>query len=427
MSVTTVDGDAVVAEPVRYWTRQRKVGLGVAIAGVLAAVLFGALATSEPAKFTLAETTAGASFGLSGTVGAVLFGLIAAAAGAALLAPLDKRWFNVLLGVGIVGIVLSFLCWQISQSSSGLNVMPLGDVARSTLGLALPLILGSLAGVLCERSGVINVAIEGQFLMGAFGAAMFATVAASVWVGILAASVGGLIIASMLAVLSIRYLVDQVVLGIVLNVFALGLTGFLYEQIMTKDQTGFNQPSRVPSWDIPLLSDIPLLGPALFKANVFVYGALIFVAVVHIGLTRTRWGLRTRAVGEHPTAADTVGVKVLALRYRNVLVAGLIAGFGGAYFTLLSTTNFNKGMTNGAGFIALAALIFGRWSPIGALLASLFFGFTSALAFYLGAIGSPIPSQFLNMLPYLATIVAVAGLVGRVRAPAADGQPYVKG
>jgi ABC-type uncharacterized transport system permease subunit len=271
------------------------------------------------------------------------------------------------------------------------------------------------------------VAIEGQFLMGAFAAALVATLAASVWAGILAAAFGGLLIAAILAVLAIRYLVDQVVLGIVLNVFALGLTGFLYEQIMTKDQIGTNQPSRVPSWDIPWLSDIPLIGPILFKANVFVYGALLLVAVVHFGLTRTRWGLRTRAVGEHPTAADTVGVKVLGLRYRNVLLGGLIAGFGGAYFTLLSTTNFNKGMTNGAGFIALAALIFGRWNPIGALLASLFFGFSSALAFYLGAIGSPIPSQFLNMLPYVATIVAVAGLVGRVRPPAADGKPYVKG
>jgi len=422
----TVD-EVAVAEPVRFWTRQRKVGLGLAVAGALAALIFGALATDQQAKFTLAETTAGSSVGIGGTVGAVLFGLIAAGAGAALLAGVAGRWSAWLLGVGIVGAVVSFLCWQISQAPTGLNMMPLGDVARSSLLLALPLILGSLAGVLCERSGVINVAIEGQFLMGAFGAAMVATVAASVWAGIVAAAIGGLIIAAILAVLAIRYLVDQVVLGIVLNVFALGLTGFLYEQIMTKDQSGFNQPSRVPTWEIPFLSDIPLLGPVLFKANVFVYGALILVAAVHFGLTRTRWGLRTRAVGEHPTAADTVGVKVLGLRYRNVLVAGLVAGFGGAYFTLLSTTNFNKGMTNGAGFIALAALIFGRWSPIGALLASLFFGFTNAMAFYLGAIASPIPNQFLNMLPYLATIVAVAGLVGRVRAPAADGKPYVKG
>jgi general nucleoside transport system permease protein len=426
MTSVTVD-EFSVAEPVRFWTRERKVGLGLVVAGALAAIIFGALATDQEAKFTLAETTAGSAVGIPGKVGAVLFGLIAAGAGAALLAGVAGRWFAWLLGIGIVGTVVSFLCWQVSEAPTGLNVMPLGDVARSSLLLALPLILGSLGGVLCERSGVINVAIEGQFLMGAFAAALVATVAASVWAGIIAAAVGGLFIASLLAVLSIKYLVDQVVLGIVLNVFALGLTGFLYEQIMTKDQSGYNQPSRVPTWEIPFLSDIPLLGPVLFKANVFVYGALILAAVVHFGLTRTRWGLRTRAVGEHPTAADTVGVKVLGLRYRNVLAGGLVAGFGGAFFTLLSTTNFNKGMTSGAGFIALAALIFGRWSPIGALLASLFFGFSNALAFYLGAIASPIPNQFLNMLPYLATIVAVAGLVGRVRPPAADGKPYVKG
>ena len=427
VSTVTFDGSTAIAEPVRFWTRQRKVGAGFLIAGVIAAVLFGALATDMQVRITLAETTAGSAVGVPGTVGAILFGLIAAGAGSALLAPIRRSWFAWLVGVGIVAIVLSFLCWQISQSSTGLNVMPLGNVANSTVRLALPLILGSLAGVLCERSGVINVAIEGQFLMGAFAAALVATLAASVWAGIVAAAVGGLFIAAILAVFAIKYLVDQVVLGIVLNVFALGLTGFLYEQIMARNQSTYNQPSRVPSWNIPLLEDIPLLGPALFKANVFVFGALAAVVLVHVGLTRTRWGLRTRAVGEHPTAADTVGVSVLGLRYRNVLIGGLLAGFGGAYFTLLSTTNFNKGMTSGAGFIALAALIFGRWSPIGALLAALFFGFTSALAFYLGAIGSPIPSQFLNMLPYLATIIAVAGLVGRVRAPAADGKPYVKG
>src|SRR5690606_25527846 len=223
-----------------------------------------------------------------------------------------------------------------------------------------------LAGVLCERSGVINVAIEGQFLMGAFAAALVATLAASVWAGIVAAAVGGLFIAAILAVFAIKYLVDQVVLGIVLHVFALGLTGVRYEPIMARNQSTDGEPSRVPSWDIPLLEDIPVLGPALFKANVFVFGALAAVVLVHVGLTRPRWGLRTRAVGEHPTAADTVGVSVLGLRYRNVLIGGLLAGFGGAYFTLLSTTNFNKGMTSGAGFIALAALIFGRWSPIGA-------------------------------------------------------------
>jgi ABC-type uncharacterized transport system permease subunit len=427
MTTMTVDDVAVVAEPVRFWTRERKVGAGLVAAGCLAALVFGLLATGQDARFTLAETTGGSSVGINGTVGAILFGLVAVAIGAALITLQGKRWFGWLLAGGIVAVVVSFLCWQVSQAPTGLNVMPLGDVARSSLRLALPLILGALAGVLCERSGVINIAIEGQFLVGAFAAAMVATLAASVWAGIVAATLGGLLIAAILAVLSIRYLVDQVVLGIVLNVFALGLTGFLYEQLMAREQTRYNQPPLVSTWEVPGLADIPILGPTLFKANIFVYGALALVAIVQVGLFRTRWGLRTRSVGEHPTAADTVGVKVLGLRYRNVLLGGMVAGFGGAYFTLLSTTNFNKGMTSGAGFIALAALIFGRWSPVGSLLAALFFGFSSALAFYLGAIGSPIPSQFLNMLPYLATIVAVAGLVGRVRAPAADGRPYVKG
>jgi general nucleoside transport system permease protein len=178
---------------------------------------------------------------------------------------------------------------------------------------------------------------------------------------------------------------------------------------------------------VPVLSDIPLVGPVLFRANIFVYLALALVVLVYVGLFHTRWGLRTRAVGEHPAAADTVGIKVLGLRYLNVLLAGAIAGIGGAYFTLLATTNFNKGMTAGLGFIALATMIFGRWNPVGVLLAAVFFGFSRALAVYLGSIGSPIPSQFLNMLPYLATIAVVAGLVGRARPPAADGKPYIKG
>ena len=427
MTASTVDAAPVVVdEPVRYWTRQRKVGVGLAAVGLVAAVLFGALAKAQKAEFTLAETISGSAIGINGTVGAILFGAIAALAGGAMLVT-TRRAFNWLLALGIVAALISFLCWQLSQAPNNLNTIALGSVARSSVTLALPLVLGALAGVLCERSAVINVAIEGQFLMGAFAAAMFATLAGSVWVGILAAGVGGLIIGLLLAVLAIRFLVDQVVLGVVLNVFALGLTGFLYEQLMAKDQTRFNQPTFVPEWDIPGLSKIPLLGPALFKGNIFLYGAIVLVIVIHVGLFYTRWGLRTRAVGEHPAAADTLGVKVLALRYRNVLIGGVVAGFGGAYFTLLSTTNFNKNMTSGLGFVALAALIFGRWSPIGSMLAALFFGFCSALAVSLGSINSPIPSQFLNMLPYIATIVAVAGLVGRVRAPAADGTPYIKG
>ncbi|MFJ6195120.1 ABC transporter permease [Micromonospora sp. NPDC092111] len=426
MSTTAVPDVAVATVDEGFWTRNRKAGAVLLALGVLAAVLFGALATGQQARFTLSETEGGAALEINGTIGAILFGIVAAAAGGALLAGVPKRWFTLVLGVGLVAFVLSFLCWQVSAAPEGRNFMPMVNIVRGTFVLALPLIFGALAGVLCERSGVVNVAIEGQLLMGAFSGALFGSLTGSVWVGLVAAAIGGAFISLLLAVFAIRYLVDQVVMGVVLNLLAVGITGFLYERLMQTDAAKYNSAPRFSNWEIPLLSDIPLLGPALFRSNIFLYLGLLLVLVIHIALFRTRWGLRTRSVGEHPTAADTLGVKVLGLRYRNVLLAGVVAGIGGASYTL-ALYSFTKNMIGGKGFIALAALIFGRWSPTGALLAALFFGFADQLATYLGAIGSSIPSQFLAMLPYLATILAVAGLVGRVRAPAADGKPYIKG
>lgn len=424
MSVATVP-TAAPATPVRFWTRQRKVGTGLVAAGLIAAALFGALASHRPASFTTAETTAGTAISINGIAGAVGFGLLAAIAGGLLWLSALQRWLSWLLAAGIVAVVGSFLCWQLSQA--GQNVLPLGNVAATTVLFALPLIFGGLAGTIGERSGVINIAIEGQFIAGAFAAALVATLAASVWLGIVAAALGGVVIAALLAWLAIRFVVDQIVVGVVLIVFALGVTGFLFEQLMAPDQSRYNQPSQVPTWEVPGLSSVPLLGPTLFRANIFVYLALALVAVTYLALFHTRWGLRTRAVGEHPAAADTVGVAVNRLRFTNVLIAGAIAGVGGAYFTLLATSNFNKDLTAGLGFIALATMIFGRWHPVGVLFAALFFGFSRALGVYLGSINSPIPGQFLRMLPYLATIAVVAGLVGRARPPAADGKPYVKG
>jgi general nucleoside transport system permease protein len=426
MSTTAVPDVAVAPVDEGFWTRTRKVGLVLVALGLLATVLFGAFATGEQARFTLSEDAAGAALEVNGTVGAIMFGLVALAVGGAMLAGLPKRWFVPVLAVGLAAFVFSFLCWQVSAAPAGQNFMPLVNIVRGTFLLALPLIFGSLAGVLCERSGVVNVAIEGQLLMGAFSGALFGSISGSVWVGLVAAAIGGSFISLLLAVFSIRYLVDQVVMGIVLNLLAVGITGFLYERLMQTDAARYNSAPRFSNWEIPLLSDIPVLGPALFRGNIFLYLALLLVLVIHIALFRTRWGLRTRSVGEHPTAADTLGVKVLGLRYRNVIMAGAVAGIGGASYTL-ALFSFTKNMIGGKGFIALAALIFGRWSPTGALLAALFFGFADQLATYLGAINSVIPGQFLAMLPYLATILAVAGLVGRVRAPAADGKPYIKG
>jgi len=421
VSTATVEELTVVDAPEPFWNRERRLGAGITVIGLIATFVFGSLAESKTARFTLSPDASGAAISINGQVGAIVFGLIAVALGVVMLTGKARRWQTLLLSLGILAFVLSFLCWQVAG-----KFLPLVDTLDGSLEYALPLILGALAGVLGERSGVVNVAIEGQFLMGAFGAALVGTLATSVWAGLISAMVGGVIIAAMLAVLAIRFLVDQVVVGIVLNLFALGITGFLYERLMQPNALKYNQPPKMPEWKIPGLGDIPVIGPVLFHANLLVWLALILVPVIHFALKNTRWGLRTRAVGEHPTAADTVGVRVRGLRYLNVLLGGLVAGAGGAFFTLVSTGAFNKNMTNGAGFIALAALIFGRWTPFGALGAALFFGFTQKLAYFLGVAGSPVPNQFLNMLPYIATIIAVAGLVGRVRAPAADGVPYVK-
>ncbi|GAA2524141.1 hypothetical protein GCM10010201_23310 [Pilimelia columellifera subsp. columellifera] len=406
------------------WGRERIVGATLLVVGLLAAWRFGAWAAAVPVRFTLGEDGSGPALSVPGDVGAVVFGALAAVAGAALLAGRWRRWFALLAGAGAFAVVVSLLCWQISNAPQGQSFMPLANTARGTFLLALPLVFGALAGVLCERSGVVNVAIEGQLLMGAFGGALFGTLTGSPWLGLAAGAGCGALVSALLAVFAIRYLVDQVVLGIVLNLLAIGLTGFLYESLMQRNQAAYNEPPKFAEWTLGPLAELPVVGPSLFSGTIFLYLAIALVVILQLALFRTRWGLRTRAVGEHPTAADTLGVRVRWLRYRNVLLAGLVAGAGGASYTLVSYS-FTKNMIGGKGFIALAALIFGRWSPTGALLAALFFGFADQLQTYLGAIDSGIPSEFLQMLPYLATILAVAGLAGKVRAPAADGKPYV--
>jgi simple sugar transport system permease protein len=296
-----------------------------------------------------------------------------------------------------------------------------------TFTIATPLILGALAGCICERSGVINIAIEGQFLAGAFVASVIASLTYSAEMGLLGGIAAGIGIAAMLALFSIRYLVNQVVLGVVLVVFAGGLTAFLLDQIPSDEsiRAYLNEPPTLENIEIPGLAELPLVGDAMFDQTLLVYimyASVIFVAFV---LFETRWGLRVRSVGEHPRAADTVGINVKRIRWQAVLFAGIFAGLGGAYFTVGSTGTFDKNASGGSGFIALAAVIMGRWHPIYATFAALFFGFVSALQGQLQLLGK-IPTELLTMTPYIATIIAVAGFVGRVRPPAADGEPYVK-
>ncbi|MCY7400663.1 MAG: ABC transporter permease [Nocardioides sp.] len=314
-----------------------------------------------------------------------------------------------------------FLSWAAADGRIRVVSLLGGAVA-----LAIPLVFGALGGVLGERAGVVNIAIEGQLLFGAFAAAITASLTGSPWAGLVAAMVAGALIALILGLFAITYLVDQVIVGVVLNVLVVGLTNFMFRQVLTPNSDTLNSPDRFRAMPIPILGDIPLIGPILFRQTALVYVLYAVVALVAFGLYRTRWGLRVRAVGEHPLAADTVGIKVNLTRYRTILLAGAIAGMGGAYFSLVSVAGFNREMTGGAGYIALAAVIFGKWDPIRATLAALLFGFATNLQGVLSAIGSPVPSQFMLMLPYLVTIFAVAGLVGRSRPPAADGVPYKK-
>jgi general nucleoside transport system permease protein len=347
---------------------------------------------------------------------------LAAAATRALL-PHHLALRRVGVGVVLFAFVVALLCWATAGQPIPFNII---NLLQGTLEASIPLILGALAGCLCERSGVINIAIEGQLLFGAFAAAVSASFFGVLWLGLILGSLAGALLGALLAVFAIRYLVDQVVLGVVLNVFASGLTGFLYDRALVPYQNSLNSPATYLPVKIPLLGDIPIIGPVLFDSTIFLYITYVLLIGVQVGLFSTRWGLRVRAVGEHPLAADTVGIRVLGTRYASVLMGGLIAGIGGAYLTIGSTGNFTPDMSSGMGYIALAALIFGRWTPMGALAAALLFGFTSELQSVLSTINVPIPSDILLMAPYVATIIAVAGLVGRVRAPAADGRPYIK-
>jgi simple sugar transport system permease protein len=328
-------------------------------------------------------------------------------------------WVPVVFGVIWV---FTFLVWAVTDKSTSLV-----SLFQGSLLLAVPLAFGALGGLLNERAGVVNIAIEGQLLLGAFGAAVFGSITGNAYLGLVAAPVAGLLIGSLLALFTVKYSVNQIIVGVVLNVFAVGLTSFLFSSVLKENAATLNSPPRLSTLPIPLLSEIPVLGPVLFRQSIIVYLLYVAVAVIAVALFRTRWGLRVRAVGEHPQAADTVGINVNKTRWGNVLLGSAVAGLGGAFFTLGSVGAFGQEMTAGKGYIALAAMILGRWSPVGALGAALLFGFADKLQQVLGVLETPIPNQFMLMLPYVVTIFAVAGLVGRVRGPAAAGEPYVKG
>ena len=327
--------------------------------------------------------------------------------------------FTLFIALSFFLAIAAFLVWATAGKSFSLTGMLQATVVR-----AVPIALAAMAGILCERVAVINIGIEGMLLAGAFAGALFGSIFGNFFGLILAVLVGGFF-GFILALLVVTFRVDQIIAGVAINIFVLGITSFLTSHLL-KSNPELNDAPVFKSINLPVLSNIPVLGPVLFKQNIFVYFSIFIVIISTYYLFKTAYGLRARAVGEHPKAAETLGISVLKTRFHHVIMGGMIAGFGGAWFTLGSVGRFDEGMTGGRGFIGLAAMIFGRWHPVGALFAALIFGFADSLQQKLAILRTPIPSEFLAMAPYLVTIIVVAGIVGNAKPPQAIGQAYVK-
>ena len=404
-------------------SRRRNRILGMLLLGLAAAViaLFGPGAEGM-ATFNLSTPRADtvlAPLVVPARIVVIIAAILIAILGGRLLMASGPAMENLLFGIGLAIFIVAFLTWATADKS-----MSLVGLLQATVVRAVPIALAGLSGTLCERVGVINIGIEGMLMAGAFTGAVVGSLIGG-WGGLAAATAVGAVLGLFLALLTVTYRVDQIIAGVVINLLILGLTSYATSQVLVENRD-LNQAPVFRPIPIPILSDIPLLGPVLFAQNIFVYGAFLALASSTYYLFHTHWGLRARAVGEHPRGADTLGIDVFRVRYFNVTLGGAVGGFGGAWFTLGAVGQFDENITAGRGFIGLAAMIFGRWHPMGVLAAALIFGFADSLQQKLVILRTPVPSEFLAMAPYIATIIVVAGLIGRAHPPAADGKPYVK-
>ncbi len=416
-------------------TRKGIIAIVLIVLGVFIFTESGTLDSDLVTTLTFEST----SKGQTPTVGSIpvptsayllVIGILFVVSGALNLVEFEEtRWRRISLALlGLCAVL--FIPTIIIAAAAG-NATNLTTIVAESLRLATPLAIGAFAGIWCERAGVVNIAIEGMMLFAAcFG---FTTLfflrgtslpletaqLLAVIIGVLA---GG-VIALLHGWLSITFRTDQIVSGTVINILAVGVTSFIRREYLLSTEAG---AAKLGNVSIPILSDLPVIGDAIFTNQPIFFLMFVMLAFTHIVMFYTRWGLRTRAVGEHPHAADTLGINVNRTRWINVFISGMIAGLAGAWFSLEATGSFNDGMTRGAGFIALAAMIFGKWTPIGAFGAALLFGFSDSLGIRLQMVGVGFPVQFLQMVPYAVTLVVLAGFIGRASPPKAVGQPYVK-
>ena len=395
--------------------------------GVFVIIFFGVLGREGETVFAISRRAdliqlPSISIGSSslGWVSGILLLLIA---GYSLSSSLKNRktplWVSVLYGA--IGVI-ALLGWLAAG-----NQVPLTFIIGTSLVLAVPIVLGAMGGLMCERVGVTNIAIEAQLLAGAFMAAVVSSITDNFFLGLISAMIGGALVSLVLAVFAIKYLAQQIIVGVVLNVLVIGITSFLFQQWLTQDAENVNFPGTLDIIKIPFLSDIPVIGPVIFENRITVFVALIFVPTLYFILFKTKLGLRARAVGEHPLAADTVGINVGRTRFWWVTMGGMSAGLGGAALTIGNAGAFGREMAGGFGFIALAVVILGRWHPISAALAALLFGFSIILRVWANQVSPGIPTDFIIMVPYVVTVIAVVAFVGQSRPPKALAIPYTKG
>jgi ABC-type uncharacterized transport system permease subunit len=426
MSNTSETTVVSTSQGIRNRERRRRISMGAFFLG--AAILIWLVFTANliPDAITRFVMTPGGSTASfpdwvfpTGLYLNIIAGICAAAGAYQIVRGFGKRTYSVLALVVIL-FIFGFLTWASSGGQTNL-----GGLLRVMIVRSVPLTLGALSGILCERAGVVNIAIEGMMLTAAFTSTVFASLSGNLWIGLLAGVLSGALMGLIHGILSIKYKINQIISGTVINIFATGITSYLSSKYLQKTEFQFlNEPGLFPQIEVPVLSKIPFIGPILFHHNMYVFSMVFFVLLITFLLYKTRWGLRLRSVGEHPKAADTLGINVSRTRYMAVILGGMMAGFGGTYFSLGSSGRFDEVMTAGRGFIGLAAMIFGNWNPIGSMGAGLLFGFFDSLSVKASLLQVPIPSEFLGMVPYLATIIVLAGVVGRGQMPAADGQPY---
>jgi len=405
---------------------RRRLVIGILSIIIAAFVLFlGAYATGLSSTFVLTSQRAGVTIPAPDLVlptapTLYVLGAIAGLLGLGQLLPGFKRETQIIVLEAAIAVI-AFLVWATEGRSLNLTGMLVSSLVRAT-----PIGLAALSGMYSERSGVVNIGIEGMMLVGAFVSVVFASVTGSLFIGFIAGILSGMVMGLLHAVLSIRYKVNQIISGTGIIILALGLTSYLQRAVLNT-YPELNSPGpALAALPIPLLWKIPVLGPILFNQSPIIYTMIVLVVFTQVLMYYTKWGLRVRSVGEHPRAADTLGINVFKIRYISVLISGAIAGVAGAYMSIGSAGRFNEGMTAGKGFLGLAAMIFGNWNSGGAFLGSLIFGFFDSWQEKLSLLQIGIPVDLLGMAPYIATMIVLSGFVGRSRMPAADGTAYNK-